>query len=196
MDTGTKLKKRNVTIVQLISILGLSCFLCFVLFMVGLDGGKHWESDVPPDPNHVRATDEIRKQYGINPILPDFEFSRRTRWEERPGKVRGQMDWWEPKRRISKTVFYDSDFKELMFEENVYHSGRQYPAEDGDGTEFEGMVITFDYRTKKTTFVVISDDMSQYSFSLPDQSHWDPSSKGNPDLERARLILQIWGIKR
>jgi hypothetical protein len=163
---------------------------------MGCGRGKPLESNVPPDPNHVRTTDEIRMQYGINPILPDFEFSRRFQWEDYNGKVYGQMQWWNPKDRISKNVVYDLDFKDMLWEVNNYHSGRQYPAEDGDGTEFERMVITFDYRTKKTTFVVMSDDMSQYSFSLPDQSHWDPSSKGNPDLERARLILQIWGIKR
>jgi hypothetical protein len=196
MDAGTTLKKKNVTIVQLICILGLSCFLCFVIFMAGFDGGKHWESNVPPDPNHVRDTDEIRKQYGINPVLPDFQFSRRTLWEERPGKVYGQMDWWESKRRISKAVFYDSEFKEMMFEENVYYSGHQYPAEDGDGTQFESLSIIFDYKTRRVTLDLISDNMSKYSFPLPEQGQWDPSSKGNPDLERARLVLQMWGIKR
>jgi hypothetical protein len=196
MDAGTTLKKKNVTIVQLICILGLSCFLCFVLFRVGLDGGKHWESDVPPDPNHVRATDEIRKQYGIIPILPDFEFNRRIGWKDQSGKSWAQMDWWEPKRRISKSVIYDAGFKDIIWEQNVFYSGRKFPAEDGDGSDFESMNIDFNYVTHHIDVYIHSDDMSQYSFSLPDQSHWDPSSKGNPDLERARLVLQIWGIKR
>ena len=172
-----------------------SCFMCLVIFMVGLDGGNHWESNVPPDPNHVRNTDEIRKQYGIIPILPDFEFSRRTRGEERPGKVFGQMDWWEPRRRISKTVFYDSEFRDIIWEQNIFYSGRKFPAEDGDGSDFESMNIDFNYKTHRIDVYFHSDDMSQFAFPLMDPSSWDPSSKGNPDLERARLILYQWGLR-
>jgi hypothetical protein len=196
MDAGTTLKKKNVTIVQLICILGLSCFLFFVLFMAGLDGEKHWEANVPPDPNHIRATDEIRKQYGIIPILPDFEFNRRIGWKDQSGKSWAQIDWWEPKRRINKSVIYHAGFKDIICEQNVFYSGRKFPAEDGDGSDFESMNIDFNYVTHRIDVYIHSDDMSQYSFTLPDQDHWDPSSKGNPDLERARLILQIWGIKR
>jgi hypothetical protein len=166
------------------------------LWIAGCDRGKPWESKEPPDPNHVQATDEIRKQYGINPILPDFEFSRRIRWKSYTGEIEALMDWWNPKVRISKTVVYDVNFEKMLREVNTYHSGHQFPAEDGDGPDFESLSVTIDYITKRIDLALITDDMSKYSFPLPDQTKWDPSSKGNEYLERARLILQMWGIKR
>jgi hypothetical protein len=129
--------------------------------------------------------------------MPILQFGRRVQWKSHTGQIFGQIDWWVPDEKSRKTVFYESDFKDILWEQDSYSSGHQYPSADGDGTEFERIVVTFDYTTKRINLAILTDNMSKYSFPLPDDpSQWDPSSKGNENLERARLILQMWGIKR
>jgi hypothetical protein len=166
----------------------LTLCLSMLLGFPGCNRKGDWRTDNPPDPNYVCQTDEMRRQFGIRPIHPDLVFSKRGY---------GEIQWWDGSSSYSKTVYCDPDYRIYLAEEDRYYSGHHFPSFDIDaGESYEFLVIKFDYKTHFINLDIHTDDMSKYTFPLPDPSQWDPSSKGNENLERARLILQMWGIRR
>jgi hypothetical protein len=163
-------------------------WVLFLLCTVGCKPADDIQFSNPPDPNHVRQTDLVRQEIGLRPILPQFHFGYRRH---------GAMIWGDGTGRNFKYVKYDPGFKNVIWESDSYYSGRFYQSEDPDaGQVKEHMEVMYDYKTKETSFYIHTDDESKYSFPLPDPSQWDPSSKGNATLERIRLILQMWRMKR
>jgi hypothetical protein len=90
----------------------------------------------------------VRKKVGLRPITSDWTLDFAGTICEEGGKQIFFGENWRPgeKRGTAKAVCY-TESRELLWEEDYYYSGRNFPSYiEDEGTVFEGVTVHYDYQ--------------------------------------------------
>ncbi len=181
---------------QTLAILFLLCSFC---------GGCR-DSDFSTDPpagETIRATNVIRQKLGVREIKDTWSFY---------GRRSDAEDWLleGANAKPAKRVQYDKEYKNILWEQDYYYSGRMIPSIDGEGGPTEEMLtVTYSYACEHFTFVAKTDNPAVQSLedhicwnvqpSLPKCACQKSGFRAQTNEETLKVvdkILEIWGIDR
>ena len=155
-----------------IAIIVLVPAICFI---AGCDN-KH-------DDNILQKLESARNKAGLRAVSPAWRITSQDR---------NYVSWGYPGGGRAKQVHFDS--KHVIWEEDYYHTGRQYPSLDGEDTSFEMLTLHYDYETGFCAVRVVTDNITL------DTAVEGTASETGIELSRAfelaDSILSVWKMKR
>ncbi len=152
------------------------------------------ESTEPPSEERIAQTNKVRKELGIREIKDDWIFEERESGAER---------WKDNGGYRLKSVKYDDEYEEILWEIDYYYSGRSFqnPAV-ADGTSKESLAFHYNYRKRDFMVFVVSDDEKILSlvegwYDFISKAEWGNARQRNEETIRvAEKILKMWGLQR
>jgi hypothetical protein len=106
-------------------------------------------------------------------------------------------DDYVDKHGISTSHEYSYDYDRILWEQDYYYTGRTYPSFDTDaGTSWEKLAILYDYRTRRFTVHVTTDDQKVLALANMLGFHGGMGATNQETLEVADKILKKWGKSR
>ncbi|MHC4656015.1 MAG: hypothetical protein ACYTDW_21635 [Planctomycetota bacterium] len=161
---------------------------------------SEWSTE-PPPPKSVVATNKIRIEHGLRQVKENWSFNYHEF---------GAENWKDSQGRPCKRVYYDRNYKRILYETDKYFSGAAFPSRDPDGgTSYENLQITYYYAAKRFVISVTTNNKKIESMfnQLKDRIKYPTRDGGylstgqmgqtnDETLEIADEILKTWGLER
>ena len=161
---------------------------------------SEWSTEAPP-PKSIVATNKIRQEHGVRQIKENWTFSYREF---------GAENWKDGQGRSCKRVYYDRNYKRILYETDKYVTGATFPSRDPDGgTSHEKLDITYYYAAKRFVISVTTNNKEIQSlfnqlkdrikYPTRDGGYLSSGQMGQTNEETLKVadkILKMWGLER
>ena len=166
--------------------------IILILLAVSFQGCMKRQPYLEHPVSDVEKTNVVRKELGIREIKDDWEFYTHQ----------FNTDIWKLNDSICKTVALSDDSVKILWEEDIYCSGRTWTDYHGKQSEYMGLIYHYSdkafyiyYTGNNPDLKALIDKLEGVNWGIP--GHYGYKAETNEKtMETADKILSTLGLKR